>query len=280
METPNKTVEVGEYATLRRAREHALVISAMNLSCWLQRGGRGYVLSAESGLEEPIATELAAYDLEQAETSPPAPIELPQYPAGGWIALLWATSLMLVFTLQGRWGWIEDGGMSSSIGLFERGEWWRPLTALFLHADLAHLGLNLLFGIVYAVLACRALGRPLAWLLILTSGVLGNVLTALSYYPEEHLSLGASTAVFGALGSLTGYGFYVAFRCPENSPWKSVLVPLGGGVALLGYFGSGGENTDTLAHLFGFLSGAALGTAASWWRLRSALKNRPTSITR
>lgn len=279
MNPSNPTVPVGEYVSLPRAREHALVISAMNLSCWLHREDSGYMLSAEAGLERPIAAELAAYDREQTEAPPPAPIELPQHAPGGWIALLWATFLMLAFTLQSRWAWVEELGKSSSVGLFERGEWWRPLTALSLHADLAHLGMNLAFGIAYAVLACRALGRLLAWLLILATGVLGNVLTALFYYPEEHLSIGASTSVFGALGILTGYGFYVAFRSPENGPWKSVLVPLGGGIALLGYFGSGGDNTDTLAHLFGFLSGVTLGTAASWWRLRPAFKNRQAPAT-
>jgi rhomboid protease GluP len=264
-------VPVGEYANLGHAQEHALVISAMNLSCWLGRGESGYVLLAEPGSEQPIAAELRAYDQEQLESQPRPVIQLPHYHHGGWLALLWATLVMAVFILQGQWAWVEDLGKASSHGLFERGEWWRPLTALFLHADLAHLGMNLAFGVTYAVLACGALGRWLAWSLIIASGIIGNILTAASYYPDEHLSLGASTLVFGALGILTGYGFYVAFRAPESGPWKTVLVPIGGGLAMLGFFGAGGGNTDIIAHLFGFLSGAVLGTAASWWRLRPFL---------
>lgn len=277
MDALDSTVPVGEYRHPGRAEEHALVVLAMGLDCWFGRrgGDGGYVLLAEPSEAEAIAAELRAYDREQEE-EPRQPIELPHFRPGAWIALLWGTILMAVFLLQGRFPWIEAEALSSSRGLIEGGEWWRPFTSLFLHGDLGHLAGNVIAGAVYAIFVCRALGRVLGWALIVASGTIGNVLTSLSYYPEPHLALGASTAVFGALGILTSYGFYLAFRTPESSPWQSVIVPAGGGLALFGLYGFGGEAVDFVGHLFGFLSGLALGVAASWWRLRPALRRGRT----
>jgi membrane associated rhomboid family serine protease len=111
--------------------------------------------------------------------------------------------------------------------------------------------------------------------LVLASGTLGNALTAWAYAPEPFQSIGASTAVFGALGILTGYGVYVALAFPQTSPWRAVLLPVGGGVALLGWFGAGGVDTDVGGHLAGFGCGLALGFAAAWWRLRGAGARAP-----
>ena len=264
-------ITIGEYAHLGRAQEHALVILAMNLSCWLVHGedNNRVLLLAEETRAPAISAEIAAYERERVEESERSQrIELPHFRPGSWMTFLWATLLMAVFALQGNVAGLVEFGRSSSVALFSQGEWWRPITALFLHADLEHLVLNIVAGAVFISMATSALGSLLIWPLILAAGVLGNVITALMYYPESHLSIGASTAVFGALGLLAGYGFYLAFRFPASSPWKSVLVPLGGGLALLGLNGSGGANTDLLAHLFGFLSGTVLGFGAGWWRLR------------
>ena len=43
-------VAVGEYPSLPQAQEHALVVLAMNLSCWLGRAPtEGYLLLSEDG---------------------------------------------------------------------------------------------------------------------------------------------------------------------------------------------------------------------------------------
>ena len=170
-------VPVREYDSLGRAQEHALVILAMNLSCGLGDGiGDKFVLLAEPERAPAIEAELQAYDAEQGEVEAPE-IELPKFGAGRWTTLFWATVLMAVFLWQGRAASVTETGRSSSLALFEQGEWWRPFTALFLHADLAHLMSNLGFRIVFGVLACRSLGW-IAWPSILLAGTLGNVLTS------------------------------------------------------------------------------------------------------
>jgi hypothetical protein len=76
----------------------------------------------------------------------------------------------------------------------------------------------------------QLLGSGLAWLAILLAGALGNALNALVQSPK-HTAIGASTAIFGALGILSGY-----MRRSRVVPWRGGLrrwAPLAGGVMLL-----------------------------------------------
>jgi len=84
---------------------------------------------------------------------------------------------------------------------------------------------------------------------------LGNFANAL-FYETRHVSIGASTAVFGALGILAGYQFLTKIKHPRQR--IKAWLPLAGGLALLAILGSGAES-DIMAHLFGFLSGILLG---------------------
>jgi membrane associated rhomboid family serine protease len=76
--------------------------------------------------------------------------------------------------------WARDG-----VEIFDHGEWWRPLTALLVHADLAHLLGNLLFGALLMWFVLLAYGRRLGWVWVMVSGVLGNVAVAGLFYPER-----------------------------------------------------------------------------------------------
>jgi rhomboid protease GluP len=49
------------------------------------------------------------------------------------------------------------------------------------------------------------------------------------------------------------------------------VIPLGAGLALLGFLGTHGEHTDLGAHLFGFMSGLILGLFAGQLLKASAL---------
>ncbi|MEY2919071.1 MAG: hypothetical protein RL261_376, partial [Pseudomonadota bacterium] len=50
-------------------------------------------------------------------------------------------------------------------------------------------------------------------------------------------------------------------RADSGERWAYRWAPLIAGVFLLGFTGVGGENTDVLAHLTGFITGSATG----WW---------------
>ncbi|HEX9573406.1 MAG TPA: rhomboid family intramembrane serine protease, partial [Myxococcales bacterium] len=147
--------------------------------------------------------------------------------------------------------WFARG--SSDAEAFLRGEWWRAATALTLHADYAHAAGNLVVGSVLLWALARRIGPAAAAWIALAGGVLGNALTALAVR-RGYVSVGASTAVFAALGALALLQA-VARR-------RMALLALGAGSALLGLLGTG-QNADLFAHLFGFAAGGALGAAAA-----------------
>jgi len=136
--------------------------------------------------------------------------------------------------------------------LVRAGEIWRSVTALTLHSGLGHLAGNLVFGALFGLFAGRILGSGVAWFAIVTTGALGNLLNTLVLAPD-HRSIGASTAVFAALGIVAGYVWRAKLMSQER--WVYRNGPIVGGLALLMYTGTGDQNTDIGAHLFGFLSG-------------------------
>jgi len=135
------------------------------------------------------------------------------------------------------------------------GDWYRAATALLLHADIVHLIGNMAGIAILGSAVCSVMGWGVGWLTILSSGIAGNVLNAV-VYKAGHSSIGASTAVFGALGILSAWQVMRRARKPEQR--LKALMPLGAGLALLGFMGSS-THADIMAHLFGFCSGITIG---------------------
>jgi membrane associated rhomboid family serine protease len=252
---------VGEFRTIQEANEYALVVLAMNLDCWLRMepGGGPYALYADPAFEVAIRDEFALYAAEQS--APVRKLDPPIYKSGIELALLWALVLLFVFAKQNESASVAERFCNSSLALFDHGEWWRPFTSLFLHGDLNHLLGNVLIGGIFCVLVAHTIGPLLGWILIFASGMLGNIATARLYYPEEFLSLGASTATFGALGILVGSSSYLAWRSRSFRRLTAGLVPIVAGVIMLGWWGGGGGdlNVDVSAHVCGFGAGGLLG---------------------
>lgn len=146
-------------------------------------------------------------------------------------------------------GPLIETGLLSITGLFN-GEWWRPITALTLHGDIAHLLSNSMFLIVFVPHICRCIGPTLTWFLILLSGIAGNITTCF-FYEAPHRSLGASTSVFAALGLLAGLAVITKLRERETKLASRAFIA---GVAMLAVTGLD-IDTDVLAHIFGFIYG-------------------------
>jgi membrane associated rhomboid family serine protease len=154
--------------------------------------------------------------------------------------------------------WLSAGSMQA--GLVVEGQWWRVFTALTLHLDAAHLLANVAFGSVLGIFAAQALGGGVAWLGIVLAGGLGNGLNALVQRPE-HSAVGASTAVFAALGIMVAHALVDRRRSPGG--WARRWSPLTGGLLLLAFVGMGGARTDVMAHVTGLLGGLLVGFAGS-----------------
>lgn len=149
-------------------------------------------------------------------------------------------------------------------------EWWRVVTALTLHADASHLFSNLGFGLLFLYALCRRAGLGLGMAMTVIAGTVGNACNSL--FKDAHvISLGFSTALFGALGCLCTLAAadivrhhhrYAAWNLDSGFALqlaRRLAMPLAAGMALLGILGGGGEaKTDYSAHILGFCCGVVL----------------------
>ena len=162
--------------------------------------------------------------------------------------------------------WLKLGSANNTLIL--NGEWWRLITSLTLHADWQHLLGNILLGGYFVVRLCQITGSSAGWFLVLCSGLIGNFLNAL-IQPGNHNAVGASTAIFGAIGIAGAIGSALAPR-QQLRQW---LLPLAAAFILLGLLGSGNnDNTDVGAHIFGFVAGIMIGFPTGFYLLT---KGRP-----
>ncbi len=257
--------DVGTYRSLDEAYDHGLVVLAMGESVRVAEGNAAgeFELQTEAEAVPKVLEELEEYSVEsqQKQLAPMIPSNWARHPAGWLYVLVWATALLVVFYLQQKDPSIANRGASSSIGLIDRGEWWRPFTALFMHGDGPHIVGNLATGTVFGILVSKSLGPIKGWGMILLAGATGNAMTSWITHPEPFSSLGASTAVFGALGILSGVGVVENFREEVRMPWLRVMAPLIAGFILLGWLGGAtpGSNTDVFGHVFGFCAGMVAG---------------------
>lgn len=143
----------------------------------------------------------------------------------------------------------------------------RALTALFLHGDLPHLLGNIVGLMLFGGAVALNWGAAHGWLWIVLSASLGNLINAL-LYQTGHLSIGASTAVFSAIGLLAVRAFYLSYN--DRRSRMRAWLPLAAGLALFAMLGSS-TKTDVTAHLFGLISGMALG-----WLVRRGAAQIPS----
>jgi membrane associated rhomboid family serine protease len=256
-------VEIGRYERLAAARERGLVMAARELPHWIERDGDEWVLLVEEQRRVIARRELMAFDTEE-EQRPRVPPGLlaEKTPKLSLFVAGWVLSGFFLRQQFAPANWEERGAADSAAIL--RGEWWRTITALTLHADGPHLAANLATGLLFAAFVIPQLGSGLAWLAILLSGALGNAINAWGYRGEPHFSIGASTACFGALGLLVGGELLARWQEPGTRHRWQLIVPLGAGLALLAFLGVGdeGKNIDYMAHCWGFVVGFSEGVLA------------------
>ncbi len=200
--------------------------------------------------------ELANYDDENNPSWHPAPQVLPLREGLTGVVAYWCAMVFIYSAAnQHAFGrdWFAAG--QAQAGLILCGEWERIVTALSLHADLGHLLSNLIAGSLFGLFVSQLLGSVLAWLLMLIAGSAGNAINAF-FQPASHTSVGASTAIFGAIGILA------VLALKYRSQWKGRLrrwAPLAAGLMLLAFLGTEGERVDVGAHVAGFVAGSLLG---------------------
>jgi len=272
-------VEVGRFTRLAEARERGLVIAAMGLPYWIEREEDEWLLLVEEAAVEDIRRELDVFDAEQEQQQRlPKPELVPAgpFPKLSLFVAAWILTGFFIIQLKAGAAWEESG--VADAGAILAGQWWRTVTALTLHGDGPHLVANLATGLLFAAFLIPRLGSGLSWLAILLSGALGNALNAWGYRGETHLSIGASTACFGALGILVGIDWVARWREPRTRSRWQLILPIGAGLGLLAYLGVGGgdegKHIDFMAHFWGFTAGVVEGALAEGIRLKAHVPER------
>lgn len=125
------------------------------------------------------------------------------------------------------------------------GEWWRPLTAAFLHIGPVHLALNMLAVLVFGSELERQLGRWRFLALYLLSALGGAAAIQLLGDPFRPVA-GASTAIYGLLGAL---GVLMLVRRQDMRGLLTLLA--------INVFISFLPGVSLLGHLGGLVAGAA-----------------------
>ena len=138
----------------------------------------------------------------------------------------------------------------------QRGEWWRLLTAVFLHSGLMHLAMNMAALLCTGPTVERVYGSRRFLLLYLGAGLAGSALS-MHFSAQQATAVGASGAVFGIAGAL----LVAALRHRRFLPTMLSYYTLGGiGLLLLDAMlrGFGSERVDNAAHVGGILTGCLL----------------------
>jgi rhomboid protease GluP len=273
--------EVFRAGRIPECDERAFMLFAVGIGSAIARDDGGYVLLVEEQ-DAPAALEhLRRYEVERFNRPRPPPPKL--YP-NAWMGSLGYAVVVIGVALaisNGLWRLDAFDVGELNAGLVRHGQWWRVWTALTLHVDGAHLAANTAAGIWFGYLASRLMGGGTAWLLVvLGAGIANSIESALA--PASHISVGASTAVFTALGLMSAYSWQV--RLPYAQRWALRWGPLIAGLVLLAWTGTGRESledpvtpteqtVDVAAHALGFLVGLLAGAGASL-AARSRVLNR------
>ena len=165
---------------------------------------------------------------------------------------------IIVFIILEALGSTESGEFMMKYGaiyppyISEKGEYWRLITATFMHFGVSHIANNmLLLGCAGQILE-RALGKIKFVVLYLLAGLGGSLLSygQMMYAQDYKVAAGASGAIFGIIGAL-------AWIVIVNKGRYETLTGRGliGMIALCLYYGVATANVDNWGHMGGLLMG-------------------------
>ena len=254
--SPGRMDKIHEGLNRRQVDTFGLVLSSANIEYRTVRTSVGWQIWVPEHVETRAATAIAAYLSENDNTDKSSLSSI--WPvtrtwAGVWMALI-LVAIHIAVMIGGHAAILQRIYGASSEKILN-GELFRITTALLLHADSLHLAGNMVGIALFATAVCSTAGFGAGGLMILLAGMTGNLVNALLFKTGHH-SIGASTAVFGAVGIAAAHQLITKWR--NTGQHFQAWIPLGGGLALLGLMGSG-TNTDLTAHFFGFMAGVLLG---------------------
>jgi len=134
--------------------------------------------------------------------------------------------------------------------LVRAGDYYRLITSAFLHAGLLHLIFNNYALYVIGSQLESFLGKAKFLIIYLVSAICGSLMSMLF---SDGISVGASGAIFGLLGSLLYFGYN--YRVYLGTVLKSQIIPLIILNLVIGFITPG---IDNAAHIGGLLGGLGM----------------------
>lgn len=153
----------------------------------------------------------------------------------------WARNLIEEYAAQANW-------------LVAEGEWWRVLTAAFLHGSSMHLLFNMWALYLFGPQLERQVGSATFGILYLSTAAAGG---AAAFYlsPEGTFLVGASGAIFGLFGVWLVGSWRMRHTPAGSALFRQMLVLLG----INAFFSIAVPRISWQGHLGGFLAGLAIG---------------------
>ena len=182
-----------------------------------------------------------------------------------WVTYVLIAANLIVFALELAAGadafsptspeLLDLGGNFAPLTL--DGEPWRLVSAMFLHAGVLHLGLNML-GLYQGSVVEALYGRLGFVAIYAIAGLLGGVAGLLRN--GDAVSVGASGAVFGVYGA---FGAFLVLRkaAIDQEVWQRASRQMGIFLAISLVFGFSVPGIDMSAHIGGLIGGFAVGAA-------------------
>jgi rhomboid protease GluP len=150
-----------------------------------------------------------------------------------------------------RWG--ADFGPATA-----GGEWWRMLTAMFLHGGLLHVAVNMWALRNLGYTAEIFYGRKNFLIIYFLSGLAGSAGTLV--WNANRVSVGASGAIFGVAGALAALVYFKKLPV-DKALLKRDIGSIGAVIVYNLIFGAAIPVIDNSAHVGGLIAGTILGFA-------------------
>ena len=137
--------------------------------------------------------------------------------------LLSFSTIVLIF-LVSAWSWQGGAGRDLSVSglrVFEYGEWWRLISAMFVHADIGHFLSNAPYILFFGALLSKYFGWRAFPVIAIFVGALTNLGTIYFYQPQQRL-VGASGMLYAVVAMwLT---LYLRFEMRHGIGWRLIRV--------------------------------------------------------
>ena len=176
---------------------------------------------------------------------------------------------VVVFVWELATGGAEaDHGVLFGPFVVEHGEWWRVVTAAFLHGSIMHIAFNMFALYQVGTIVERAMG-PLRYLFVYACAIAGSG-AAVLWFNYTQPTLGASGAIFGLFGALVAIGLSLPPRGMSivTQTVPIIVINLGLGFII--------PNISVAAHVGGLITGFVVGWLV--FQIPSRYRDRANSL--